>query len=183
MRTFIVCLSLVIAVGCGSTSEAPNAHSASAAGGAAPASGGTQALAGTWTGRLTGQHDTAEDVTLKFSASGHLMYEYAVRDGGTRSVEWVSAGQKIEFLPPGGGVQRITIEAIENAANRVTITQKWVFEQSGNFLTQNFLTSQVECTLTADGLKVTIANVAERFMNGNPTGTESETYVGVLKKQ
>lgn len=148
-----------------------------APGGGAPAT----ALTGTWTGTLKGASDTIDDAQFKFSAAGHLIYEYRIRGGEVRSVEWTSIGQQVQYIPPNGGVQTITVQALERAPGRLSVTQRWVFERSGNFLEQTFLTSRFDGVMTAAGLQVTVANTTERYMNGNPTGNEQETYTGVLK--
>jgi hypothetical protein len=139
------------------------------------------AITGTWTGRLTGQADTIDDAQFKFSPAGNLIYEYRIRGGEVRSVEWTSIGQKVQYIPPNGGVQTITVEALERGPGRLSVSQRWVLERSGNILEQTFLNSRFEGVLTAAGLQVTVANATERYMNGNPVGTEQETYTGVLK--
>lgn len=149
-----------------------------------PPAGGapTTVWSGIWTGTLKGASDTIDDAQFKFSTAGNLIYEYRVRGGNDiRSVEWTTIGQKIQYIPPNGGVQTITVEALDRAPGRLSITQRWVFERSGNFLEQTFLTSRFDGVMTAEGLQVTVANATERYMNGNPTGTEQETYKGVLK--
>ena len=148
-----------------------------------PAGGGAPvtAFSGTWTGKLTGQADTIDDAQFRFSAAGNLLYEYRIRGGEVRSVEWTAVGQKVQYIPPNGGVQTITIQALDRGPGRLAIAQRWVFERSGSFLEQTFLTSRGEFTLTPAGLQVTLSNITERYMNGNPTGTEQETYSGVLK--
>ena len=148
-----------------------------------PAGGGAPvtAFSGTWTGKLTGQADTIDDAQFRFSAAGNLLYEYRIRGGEVRSVEWTVIGQKVQYIPPNGGVQTITIQALARGPGRLAIAQRWVFERSGTILEQTFLTSRGEFTLTPAGLQVTLSNTTERYMNGNPTGTEQETYSGVLK--
>jgi hypothetical protein len=152
-------------------------------GGGVPATaGGTPvAISGVWTGRLTGQTNSIDDAQFKFSAAGNLVYEYRVRGGEVRSVEWTTIGQKVQYIPPDGGVQTITIQALDRGPGRLAIAQRWVFERSGTFLTQMFQNSRLEFAMTAGGLRVTMSTATENYMNGNPTGSEQETYSGVLK--
>jgi hypothetical protein len=162
-----------------------DAHPASGGTVTPPTPGGGAAtgtpITGTWTGTLRGRSDSIDDAQFKFSAAGNLIYEYRVRGGDVRTVEWTAIGQQVQYIPPNGGVQTITVQALERAPGRLSVTQRWVFERSGNILEQTFLTSRFEGVLTAAGLQVTVANATERYMNGNPTGNEQDTYTGVLK--
>ena len=142
----------------------------------------TGSFSGVWTGRLVGKAANIDDAQFTFSRAGHLVYEYRVRGGEIRRAEFQQVGQKVQYIPPNGGVQTITIQALERAPGRLSLTQRWVFEKSGAMLDQIFQTSRLDFTLAADGLHVTMATSEEQYVNGNPVGTEKETYVGVLRK-
>ena len=80
-------------------------------------------LTGTWHGYLTQNNHTFE-IEWTFSEDGYLMFPYTNNDGRTLAAELRYPGQKIEYVPSGGGVKRHIITAIKYKSKRFIIYHK-----------------------------------------------------------
>jgi len=113
------------------------------------------ALAGTtWTGTSSCDDGDNMQMVFKFADSGNPIYEYQTKSG-LRSVELTEVGQSLRFVPPGGGVTSITIDALEVASDRVSHTMSFSTERSsGETLTQSRARIGTDTAITDGELQV-----------------------------
>ncbi|HXL80027.1 MAG TPA: hypothetical protein VN951_04045 [Pyrinomonadaceae bacterium] len=108
----------------------------------------------TWTGTSNCDDGNKIEMAMKFADSGNPIYEYQTK-GGLRSVELTEVGQSLRFVPPGGGVTSITIDALEVASDRVSHTMSFSTERSsGETLTQSRARIGTETAITDGELQV-----------------------------
>ncbi|MGH8717609.1 MAG: hypothetical protein ACREV0_01490 [Burkholderiales bacterium] len=143
-------------------------------------------ISGTWRGALMSGGDS-EEVEVVFSAAGYPVYTYTNNSGVTREVELTQAGQVVEFVPQGGGVQRIVVESIDKQPTQVLLSLTGSFERSSRgYLDQQRESTLIEYTLVPQGLhmRITTKNVAyvgdnEAIAGGSPSESLAE---GILQK-
>jgi hypothetical protein len=70
-------------------------------------------LTGAWKGLLSSADGSQAEVQIDFSPQGFPLYSYTNNKGLTRQVELSQVGQTVEYVPPGGGVQRMVVERVE----------------------------------------------------------------------
>jgi hypothetical protein len=149
-----------------------------------PPPAASNALSGTWMGRLSGVSETL-NVQFTFSQAGNLLFSYRVKGGEVRTVEWTMTGQQIQYLPPDGGVQTTVVEAVERGTGRFSLILRSTFEESGtSFLTQIFQSEVLEFVLAPEGLRTRYAIVTSSFFNGSPAvdSGQEKSYQGALQK-
>ena len=94
---------------------------------------------------------------VDFSPSGLPLYSYTNNRGVARQVELGSVGQTIEYVPAGGGVQRIVVKAIEAGAGRLSVEIAGSFEKaSQGYLDQHYEGALFEYVLVPGGLKMKV---------------------------
>jgi hypothetical protein len=143
-------------------------------------------LTGTWRGIITGEGETG-DVDVTFTEAGLPLYTYTNNKGAIQEVELIRAGQKIEFAPPGGGVQKVLVESIRKEPGRVVFSLAGSFEKArGASLEQQTEQTTIEYRLIPQGLhmRVTTRSVShviekEKSVSGSPQTSVAE---GVLQK-
>jgi hypothetical protein len=143
-------------------------------------------LTGTWRGVLTSAGQSGE-VEVIFSQAGHPIYSYTNNQGVTRQVELISSGQKIEYVPPGGGVQTVVVESIQKEPRSVMLSLAGSFERAkSGYLDQRQETTTIEYRLVPQGLhmRVTLRAVShlsdkDLSVGGTPDSSVAE---GVLQK-
>jgi hypothetical protein len=143
-------------------------------------------ISGTWRGVMTSNEESGE-VEVVFSPSGYPVYTYTNNSGVTREVELTKPGQTIEYVPQGGGVQRIVVDAIDKQPTRVVLSLTGSFEKSSQgFLDQQRGTTLIEYALVPEGLhmRMRTQNTAhfgdkDGIVGGEPTESVAE---GVLQK-
>lgn len=143
-------------------------------------------ISGTWRGTLVSDSETGE-VEVVFSAAGYPVYTYTNNSGVTREVELTQAGQAVEFVPQGGGVQRIVVESIDKQPTRVVLSLTGSFEKSSHgYLDQQRESTLIEYALVPQGLHMRIATKNVAYVGDNEAiagGTPSESLAeGILKK-
>lgn len=113
-------------------------------------------LSGTWKGLLQAEGEEAE-VEVLFSRDDYPVYTYTNDRNVTRQVELASPGQQIEFVPPGGGVQRIIVERVDRQPGKLLVSLKGSFEKAGGgYLDQQQEVVIFEYELVPQGLKMRI---------------------------
>ncbi len=100
-------------------------------------------LNGSWKGTLTGADGSAAEVQIDFSPQGFPLYSYANNKGGARQAELSHVGQTVEYVPAGGGVQRVVVKTLEKAQGRLSIGIKFSFERAS----QGYLQQKQEAAL------------------------------------
>lgn len=143
-------------------------------------------FSGTWRGLLQAEGEAAETEVL-FSQDGYPVYTYTNNRGLTRQVELRTHGQEIEYVPAGGGVQRIVVERIEQRPDILTISLKGSFEKAGSgYMDQQQEVVLFEYQLIPEGLKLRIRRQAishfgdkDMIVGGQPPEASAE---GLLQR-
>ncbi|MGH7230497.1 MAG: hypothetical protein ACREJU_03960 [Nitrospiraceae bacterium] len=143
-------------------------------------------LGGTWRGVLAGGEESA-NVEVEFSEAGYPIYSYTNNQGVARQVELTTTGQKVEYVPAGGGVQRVIVESIVKQPGRVALSLAGSFEKaSQGYLDQQQETTMIEYVLVPQGLKMRVTSRSashfgdkDMMVRGNPNESVAE---GILQK-
>jgi hypothetical protein len=144
-------------------------------------------LSGSWKGTLTGSDGSSGEVQVDFSPQGFPLYSYANNHGVVRQVELSQVGQTVEFVPAGGGVQRVMVKTLEKGQGRLAIEIVASFEKaSQGYLQQQQDSALFEYALAPGGLtmKVTTRSTShfgdkDLIVGGNPDSAVAE---GLLQK-
>jgi hypothetical protein len=144
-------------------------------------------LTGSWKGQLTAGDGSSSEVQVDFSPQGYPLYSYTNNRGLTRQVELSEIGQRIEYVPPGGGVQRVIVQTIEQGPGRLSIGLASSFERaSGGYMDQQQEAALIEYALVPEGLqmRVTMESTAHfgdqsGMVLGDPNAAVAE---GLLQK-
>ncbi len=144
-------------------------------------------ITGSWKGFLIGADGSSVEVVVDFSPSGLPLYSYTNNQGVTRQVELSHVGQTIEYVPPGGGVQRIVVKAVEIGQGRLSVAITGSFEKaSQGYMDQHYEGALFEYALVPGGLqmKVTTQSTShfgdkDMIVSGNPNAAVAE---GLLQK-
>jgi hypothetical protein len=144
-------------------------------------------ITGSWKGFLIGADGTSAEVVVDFTSSGLPLYSYTNNQGVARQVELSKIGQTIEYVPSGGGVQRVVVKAIEVGAGRLSMELLGSFEKaSQGYLDQHFEGALFEYALVPGGLKMKVTTQStshfgdkDRIVGGTPQAAVAE---GLLKR-
>ena len=152
-------------------------------------SGSTEAgeLTGAWKGALTSADGSRAEIQIDFSPQGLPLYSYTNNKGVTRQVELSHVGQTVEYVPPGGGVQRMAVKRFEKAQGRLSVSIIGSFERaSQGYMDQRQEAALFEYTLVPEGLKMRVTTrTASHFgdkdmiVGGDPSSVVTE---GVLQR-
>lgn len=142
-------------------------------------------LSGVWGGQLSANDQTI-DAEWEFSANGFPIFSYVNNQGAARTVELSQVGQKIQYVPKGGGVQTYVLQDMSLQPNRLAYVVRSSFERSRNGdLDQQYSVTQVDLLLTTAGLKTTLVVQSESYLSDKDlsTGGPSQTvYSGLLQR-
>lgn len=144
-------------------------------------------MSGAWKGRLASADGSQADVQIDFSAKGFPLYSYTNNQGLTRQLELSQVGQHIEYVPPGGGVQRMTVKSFAQGPNRLSVGIVGSFERGRQgYMDQRQEAALFEYTLVPEGLKMRITTrTASHFgdkdlmVGGDPNSVVAE---GILQR-
>ena len=144
-------------------------------------------LTGGWKGTLTSTDGSQAEVQIDFSPQGFPLYAYTNNKGITRQVELSHVGQTVEYVPRGGGVQRMVVKTFERAPGRLSVGIVGSFERaSQGYMSQRQEVALFEYTLAAEGLnmRVTTQSTAhfgdkDMIVGGDPNSIVAE---GLLQK-
>jgi len=144
-------------------------------------------LTGGWKGILSSADGSQAEVEIDFSPQGFPLYSYTNNKGLTRQVELSHVGQTVEYVPSGGGVQRMVVERVEKGPGRLTVGITGSFERaSQGYLDQQQEAALFEYTLVPGGLKMRVTTSStshfgdkDLMVGGDPNAVVAE---GVLKK-
>lgn len=144
-------------------------------------------LSGSWKGTLTGSDGRSGEVQVDFSPQGFPLYSYTNNKGVVRHVELSHVGQTVEFVPAGGGVQRVVVKTLEAGQGRLAIGIVGSFEKaSQGYLQQQQEATLIEYALARGGLmmKVTTRSTShfgdkDMIVGGDPNSAVAE---GLLQK-
>ena len=144
-------------------------------------------LSGSWKGALIGSDGRSGEVQVDFAPQGFPLYSYTNNTGVVRQVELSHVGQTVEYVPAGGGVQRVVVKTLEKGQDRLAIRIGSSFERaSQGYLDQQQKTTLIEYALTPGGLamKVTTRSTShfgdkDMSVGGDPNSAVAE---GLLQK-
>jgi hypothetical protein len=115
-------------------------------------------LTGSWKGQVHAADGSASDVQVDFSAQGFPLYSYVNNKGVARQVELTHVGQVVEYVPRGGGVQRIVVKSLDKGEDRLAIGIVGSFERAASgYLDQKEQAALFEYALTPNGLKMRLS--------------------------
>lgn len=117
---------------------------------------GAGEFSGVWRGLLQADGEGTE-VEVLFSQDDYPIYTYTNNRDVTRQVELTSPGQQIEFVPAGGGVQRIIVERVDRQPGKLLVSVKGSFEKAGGgYLDQQQEVVIFEYELVPEGLTMRV---------------------------
>ena len=142
---------------------------------------------GSWKGTLTGADGSAAEVQIEFSPQGFPLYSYSNNKGVVRQAELSHVGQTVEYVPAGGGVQRLVVKTLEKGANRLSVGILFSFERaSQGYLQQKQESALFEYALAPEGLRLRVTTQSTSHMGdkdmivgGHPNSAVAE---GLLQK-
>ncbi|MDQ3259573.1 MAG: hypothetical protein ABIW48_04155 [Burkholderiales bacterium] len=144
------------------------------------------AFTGVWSGTVS-EGGESYQFEVTFSRDGYPIFSYTNNKDLTRQLELRSPGQKIQYVPNGGGVQTYVLEEIEKDPVRMVYALRSNFQGASNgYLSENNHRYVVEYVLRGAELHVTIGDQADGYMGdreGNMIGNPSQSVAkGVLKR-
>lgn len=138
-------------------------------------------FSGAWSGAVSQGGDSyALDVT--FSRDGYPIFSYTNNKNLTRERELRQPGEKIEYVPKGGGVQTYVLEDIAKDAGHLVYAMRSSFQRASNgHLTQNFHRYVIEYVLDGAQLQVTIVNQSNGYMGDHEMSVIDRESASVAK--
>ena len=144
-------------------------------------------LSGAWKGLLTGADGSQAEVQVDFSPQGFPLYSYTNNHGVARQIELSHVGQTVEYVPQGGGVQRMVVQTFEKGQGRLSVSIVGSFERAKQgYLDQRQEAALFEYTLVPEGLKMRVTTRAsshfgdkDLIVGGDPHAVVAE---GVLRR-
>lgn len=151
--------------------------------------GNAQDLTGGWKGTLTSTDGSQAEVQIDFSPQGFPLYAYTNNKGIARQVELSHVGQTVEYVPRGGGVQRMVVKSFEKAPGRLSVGIVGSFERaSQGYMDQRQEVALFEYTLAPGGLnmRVTTRSTAhfgdkDMLVGGDPNSIVAEGLLQPLR--
>lgn len=151
-----------------------------------PAGPGSATIAGQWAGTLrrSGSDDSIA-CDLHVAATGRPLW--AFRDSsGLHEQELTREGQRLQYVPPGGGVVTVAVQSVTGSASETGYVVDYSFEGSSNgYLTQKYQRLTLAGRLRDSHLEVTYTEAGVSSF-GDKTGlaaTEDVVeYRGTLSK-
>jgi hypothetical protein len=144
-------------------------------------------LSGGWTGTLVSTDGSQAEVQIDFSPQGFPLYAYTNNKGIARQVELSHVGQTVEYVPRGGGVQRMVVKTFEKGPGRLSVGIVGSFERaSQGYLDQRQEVALFEYALAPEGLNMRVTTKStthfgdkDMIVGGDPNSTVAE---GLLQK-
>ncbi|MDP9132204.1 MAG: hypothetical protein M3M98_03605 [Nitrospirota bacterium] len=148
---------------------------------------GTTDLTGGWKGMLASADGSQAEVQIDFSPQGFPLYSYTNNKGVARQVALSHVGQTVEYVPRGGGVQRLVVKSLEKKEGRLSVGIVGSFERaSQGYMDQQQEVALFEYALAPGGLsmRVTTRSTAhfgdkDTIVGGDPNSVVAE---GLLQK-
>lgn len=127
------------------------------------------------------------EVQIDFSPQGFPLYAYTNNKGVVRQVELSHVGQTVEYVPRGGGVQRMVVKSLEKGQGRLSVGIVGSFERaSQGYMDQRQEVALFEYTLAPGGLNLRVTTRStshfgdkDMIVGGDPNSIVAE---GLLQK-
>jgi hypothetical protein len=151
------------------------------------AADGTTPIVGQWAGTLRGSAsaDTV-DCDLKVAASGRPVWAFHDTNGFQHR-ELTHTGQRLQYVPPGGGVVTVTVQSVTGSSTETGYIVDYSFEGSSNgYLTQKYQRFVLAGRLHGSQLDVTYSEAGLSSFGdktGLAAGSDAREYRGWLTKQ
>ena len=141
---------------------------------------------GAWSGTVSEDGESFE-LEVSFTQDGYPIFSYTNNKNLTRQVELRAPGQKVQYVPKGGGVQTYVLEDMGKDPTRLVYALRSNFQRAANgYLSENNHRYVFEYVLDGAELHLTIVDQANGYMgdrDGNMAGSPSESVAnGVLKR-
>ena len=148
---------------------------------------GAADLTGGWKGTLASSDGSQAEVQVDFSPQGFPLYSYTNNKGVARQVELSHVGQTVEYVPRGGGVQRMVVKSFEKGPGRLSVGIVGSFERaSQGYMDQRQELALFEYTLAPGGLNMRVTTRStshfgdkDMIVGGDPNSIVAE---GLLQK-
>ena len=144
-------------------------------------------LTGGWKGTLVSADGSQAEVQIDFSPQGFPLYSYTNNKGLARQVELSHVGQTVEYVPRGGGVQRMVVKSLDKREGRLSVGIVGSFERaSQGYMDQRQEVALFEYTLAPGGLNMRVTTRStthfgdkDMIVGGDPNSIVAE---GLLQK-
>lgn len=148
---------------------------------------GAADLTGGWKGTLASSDGSQAEVEVDFSPQGFPLYSYTNNKGVARQVELSHVGQTVEYVPRGGGVQRMVVKTFEKGSGRLSVGIVGSFERaSQGYMDQRQEVALFEYALAPGGLNMRVTTRStshfgdkDMIVGGDPNSIVAE---GLLHK-
>jgi hypothetical protein len=142
-------------------------------------------IAGEWSGTLSGPAGSL-DVTYRFAPSGRPVFGYVEKGSGAHHDELTHEGQKIQYVPPGGGVVTVVVLRVKGSPAESSFLIKYTFERADNgYMTQVYQQIALECRLRGSEIEATYVESGNSYFGdrtGSTGGGERKEYAGRLRR-
>jgi len=150
-----------------------------------PAAAPKQTIGGLWSGVLRSGSEAME-TTIRISPAGRTMYCYRDTEGYSE-VELESPGQRIQYVPPGGGVVTVQLQEVSRGEGACAHLISWSFERSANgCMDQQYQRIAMQCRLQGGRLAVTYAETSATCMSDLSMmlggDAKSRLFTGLLER-
>ena len=115
-----------------------------------------------WQGVVVSDKDPADqtEIAIELSATYHPIVQYETSTGSREAV-LASAGEVLQFVPPGGGVRTIRVDTLQVSRDRVYLVLSERFERSsGGLLEQSWGRTTQTLVREGDAFRATLENAS-----------------------
>ena len=141
-------------------------------------------IGGLWSGVLSDAQQQI-DVAYRITADGHPMFGYNDSRGYHEDV-LTHPGQRIQYVPPGGGVVTVDVEEILANGQQSGYVASWSFERAAHgVMDQDYSRITQQCELRGDKLAVVYAQAGRNYVSGSGMmvgGENVKRYEGLLER-
>jgi hypothetical protein len=138
---------------------------------------GVAGFSGNWSGMMS-EGGEPYQLNVTFSADGFPVVSYTNNKDLTRQVELRSPGQKVQYVPDGGGIKTMILEDIARDATSLAYAMRTSFKRASNgYSSESYHRYVVEYVLQGTDLHLTIVD------QGSASMGDSEMKVGGSPRQ
>jgi hypothetical protein len=140
-----------------------------------------------WQGVVVAEDDPSDstEIVVVLSAAYRPILEIEARSG-TREEEVEFVGQTFQFVPPGGGVRTMRVEALEASRDRVHIEISSRFERASSGILQQSWTRTIQTLVRqGDAFQATFQNASGTRLSDLDLAVggdvQTKVYRGILR--